>query len=353
MPMSSMVEQSTLAVSDRIWSSVRVSKSDDGTTTVQRYDWDSNSLLQYRRFRRLLAERKRAKDFPQTPLKGCFEDLPGEIRNKIYEKVMVQEPAYIELSPKTNRVYVANTKSRYHHMKRLKRDIGPALRLMRVNKKIGGEAASVYYGSNEFRFTSVKGWYVLDTFLREIGPGNVARLRHIAAHVPWQGEVNDCPKDTLPESNAQIDHIQELISTMGMHPRKFRKSFCLSACIGRTARILEAVGALQSFRLILPDTFSIFFPLKMGVPINVAMFPRGVEITLVSLQGSFKLPPGHADQINYDAHALRLLQHQREDGVVDFARERGLKIVCMAYDNMGYYPSTDPEDCIFEDWNSS
>lgn len=344
-------KQSPLLVGDRIWSSVRLSKSDTGVTIVQRCEWDNKALSQFRRFRVLVKERKRATNSPQSPLEGSFEDLPGEVRNLIYELVMVQEPAYIELSPKTNRQRIGNTKARYHHMKRLKREVGPALRLMRVNKTIGAEAASVYYGSNEFRFTSVKGWYVLDTFLREIGPENVARLRSIAVHVPWRGRVQDCPRDALPESNARLDQIQTVIASMGLHPRKFRSSFNQGICIGRTARILESIGMLRSLRLILPDSFSIAYGEKFSMPINIKKFPHGFSISLVSLQGGFKVSADYLYWGDGKDSAFASLKLQRENGVINFAKENGLEIMCMAHDKKGYYPSSDPDDHILEDWN--
>ncbi|KAH9810915.1 hypothetical protein Tdes44962_MAKER05942 [Teratosphaeria destructans] len=153
-------KKTALYMGNGVFSSVQV-KLDGGhnTNSVQ----DKTALAAYSGFNKLYGERKDA----DLKIKACsikFLDLPAELKNAIYRSLLVPETGSIDFSPKTT--------------------------------SEGSNASSIFYGEVEFRFTSIKGYYVLDTF----------------SH---------------------------------------------TACVRRANSVLEAHGKLKSLRLILPDTYLI------------------------------------------------------------------------------------------------
>ena len=89
-----------------------------------------------------------------------FFSLPGEIRNRIYELVLLhQEPIdpWIDCYP---RLYNLTPK------------------LLHVNKDIHREASSLFYAQNRFDFTACTSEQVA-SFLRQIGPKNAGYIQHV------------------------------------------------------------------------------------------------------------------------------------------------------------------------------
>lgn len=78
------------------------------------------------------------------------------------------------------------------------------LHLLRLCKQIRKEAASVFYGENEFRISSIGSYIVCDTFFHTIGVYNVRFLRKLTLHVP---DVSACYRE---------DKTIELIARRGM-----------------------------------------------------------------------------------------------------------------------------------------
>jgi len=175
-------------------------------------------------------------------------------------------------------------------MQRFIKKISPNTRLLRTCKQVNAEASSIFYGGVEWRFTSVKGWYVLDAFLEQIGIKSQARLRKITIHVPWDGSMIEpdyrC-KDAIRESKARISVMQGTIARMGLNPRQSYKEFNYAACVERTKRIPEHYGKLESLRLVLPDTFNLA-PAENGSydrALNQSKFRGTLQIILFSLRG--------------------------------------------------------------------
>lgn len=140
-------------------------------------------------------------------------------------------------------------------MEKYRKEVQPALGILRLNKQICDEAASIFYGENEFRFSSYRGWYTLDTWLKQIGKTNQKLVRMLAVHVPWAGRNGDYGKDSLPESKNQIRMIQRQLENVGLRPRKREEQIFQDTCVRHTARMLEAIGDLSAFRLIVPDSY--------------------------------------------------------------------------------------------------
>ncbi|KAK5113300.1 hypothetical protein LTR85_010917 [Meristemomyces frigidus] len=267
-------ESSKLHVDGKAWSSVKIQRDSEGSTGERKY-----------------ARRTRSK-----PLTGAFLDLPPELRNTIYRLALIADPAYIDLCPKSNQE-VGNGAARYHHTRRFGKEIEPSLHLLRTCKQINAEAAPIFYGEQEWRFTSIKGWYVLDSFLRQIGPVNQALLRKIAVHVP---------------------------------------SFNQATCVRRTKRILEEHGTLESLRLVLPDSYHLWGARNDELYdqlLDPSMF-EGLRTTLLRLHGGMVGP-------NRDLQELRgirrrvLASHVRARNT---AVELGWEIEAEAYGELGNYP---------------
>lgn len=91
----------------------------------------------------------------QPAINGRFLDLPRELRDKIYRLALVQHPPNIEFAAKTHYSETSNSVVREHHFQRFRKDVLPWLGLLRVSKQIKREAGSIFYGENEYRFTSV------------------------------------------------------------------------------------------------------------------------------------------------------------------------------------------------------
>lgn len=125
-----------------------------------------------------------------TPKKS-FLILPPELRVKIYELVLKCDES-VEFSPlpdmsseslhRTPTVGSSRRKSQIHYLK----EVRPLLRLLQVSKVVHNEASAVFYGKNEFRFTSCFGLIFLNRLLNTIGPDNVNHLTHISVHFPMR-----------------------------------------------------------------------------------------------------------------------------------------------------------------------
>lgn len=109
---------------------------------------------------------QRAKTRPAFPLPNPpLHGRPPEIRLQIYNNLLLLPPAPFDLwsahhsSPagRSWRHYANHSKRRLH--------------VLRLNKPINVEAAELFYGRNEFRFTRANAAIVLHAFLRTIGDG--------------------------------------------------------------------------------------------------------------------------------------------------------------------------------------
>jgi hypothetical protein len=112
--------------------------------------------------------------------------LPTEIRLMIYQYHFVfDEP--IEMWAETGHVY-ADQKVRRQTKGALKRTFwhrrAVNLGLLRTCKQINTEAAEVFYGDNEFRFSGTNGHMVAYAYLKKIGPRNLDFFRSITIAVP-------------------------------------------------------------------------------------------------------------------------------------------------------------------------
>ena len=188
-------------VGEGVWSSVQFERQ-TGTRVVKRYDWTPNAIRMYRPYRLLEAERKNAKCDDKQRQTLSFLDLPGEIRTQIYKLALLFE--VIETEPRViSRAHTsACARQLVSHEHRCpwcfsqyaawRRTVRPALGLLRLNKQINAEAASVFCGINEFRFSASNGRDTLDTFCKTIGEANTRRLAKVTHHVTFDNRVDRC-----------------------------------------------------------------------------------------------------------------------------------------------------------------
>jgi len=193
----SRAEDEATYIGAGVWSSIQL---DPGTRAVKRHEWSHEALRMYRPYKVLTAERKTAKCNIKERQTLSFLDLPGEIRTKIYKLALVFEGGIeteTRFSSRFHTYACAGEDSlgelgTTHHYKTWLRKVKPALGLLRLNKQINAEAAGVFYGHNEFRFTSEDGRDTLEAFCRTIGEANTRRLAKITHHVTFDNQVDRC-----------------------------------------------------------------------------------------------------------------------------------------------------------------
>ena len=260
------------------------------------------ALSKYRRFRALLNERKNASNYPPVHItypKAGFFDLPGELRNQIYELAGIAGHIF-ELHPLPGSDFCNGRPEAagiaQDALTRYRNKIRPLLPLMRVNKQVNDEVSAIFYGQNIFRFSGNLGWFFLEGFMHSIGEANTARLRNITVHAHWKG------KDRELTSSGR--HYQD-IEFMAKHRRIIPLKKDGTADGGREEAIEECVrmlsegGSLATLSLILPTRFEVHNPL--GLTFDASMFPDGIpKITLIHLQ-----PHGHGNSLNASQKPLK------------------------------------------------
>lgn len=157
----------------------------------------------------------------------------------------------------------------------------------------------------------------------------------VAVHVPWDEEVCDSIPDSFSESETQLLITGYMIKAMGLlDPCRYR-SDKIDICVQRSAKLLEQAGTLTRFRLILPDSFKLS---KETLSWFNGEFPlffdrdnfKSLEIELVTLHGGFNT--------RYFAPRYRAKVLTKNVRLREAAVDRGVKVVDMAYNYMGYYP---------------
>jgi len=183
----------------------------------------------------------------------------------------------------------------------------PMLPLLRLNKVINAEASDIFYSENEFRFTNQEGWFYLRAFLETIGVKNTARLRHIAVHVPWEGESTD--RHCVPTIMCP-DHLELLLSGNGLLPKG---AVCQPDPMPRCLKLFSASGTLSKLDLVVPCGFAIEgFP---RLPLDADNFAPGFSIKLLRLR---KLGIGEPPDIS-QFPMRRMTRVKEGDEVVEYA----------------------------------
>lgn len=154
--------------------------------------------------------------------------------------------------------------STYHRRMRFDeyKDLIPVLGLLRVCSLIHSEASAVFYGENEFRFSAINGWMVLDAFLYTITPRHFQYLRHITVHVPFPG-IESLANPTyhsltfterICRMRRQNDHMRRFLQRQGLRVPQY---WNYDAAVSRTVKQLSTSSHLKTFQVVLPPTYYI------------------------------------------------------------------------------------------------
>lgn len=126
-----------------------------------------------------------------------FLDLPGEIRNMIYKTLLVKPDPLL--------VPRCDILPWRHHW----------LALLRANKQIHHEAASIMYGFNTFVLDRPLRWFPLSGFLERIGPVNGGHLRklifdflNVGTTISRVGEVDRFEELTVLRKCTNLETLQ-------------------------------------------------------------------------------------------------------------------------------------------------
>lgn len=104
-------------------------------------------------------------------------EIPTEIRIQIY-KLLLKSLSPFELWDVRDKGVDGSAYKAFAAFKP-----NPAV-LLHLNNTISNEAAEVFYGTNEFRFTDLDGWVALDSFLYTIGSHNCQFLERLTVYAP-------------------------------------------------------------------------------------------------------------------------------------------------------------------------
>ncbi|KAL1644991.1 hypothetical protein SLS58_004062 [Diplodia intermedia] len=197
-------------------------------------------IQQYARFPYLYNERKKARPFPQFRQTLSFMDLPVEVRIMIYRLLLLScTPfelcfrAFVEWVPGSR---VPKEGSAWSHFASFR----PALGVMRLNKQINREAAEVFYGENEFRFSAFNSFTPARAFLATIGTLNTRFLRKLTLFVPFL--KRGCYRD--PQRNSIF-----MLQALGMP----LPTECVAAGDSAEIHLASFDGIVHTFRQLAAD----------------------------------------------------------------------------------------------------
>ncbi|KAK3068934.1 hypothetical protein LTR53_013112 [Teratosphaeriaceae sp. CCFEE 6253] len=292
-----------------------------------------------------------------------FLDLPGELRDHIYEIALVQTLPieYAPLIPGRCREeeyweYLHDNGQRWHGL-RLQLQIKPSLHLLRSNRQICREATPIFYGQ-ALRFTSEAGWIVLETFIDRIGPAKSALLKDITVCHPtlstWPSDRYWAPHRTtldlmdlgtfsraVPKELSQYAHAQ----TQGAGERSRYET---SRAPHR--RILAAMSDLRKLSLVL----------HMSHDADLWQRPIATDAILDAIAAilpSADLEVLHLAELTEDDIAnFTAGRWTISDGVIQapagmratFATlvQRGIPVIEQRYDRHTHYPVQPSEPCV-------
>ncbi|KAL1856894.1 hypothetical protein VTK73DRAFT_8208 [Phialemonium thermophilum] len=140
-----------------------------------------------------LVQRQLVSSMPHAPL--TFLDLPGEIRNMIYELVVLCPVPILVLN-----------KPGLDLQARILRLAKYAPSLLRASRAVHAEAASLFYGRNCFNLSTQAS--VPQLFLEQIGRVNAGYIRHVHIEFPRIRGLEAGPARLSTEACAVLDSLQ-------------------------------------------------------------------------------------------------------------------------------------------------
>lgn len=200
-------------------------------------------------------DRLRRKNLKESP----FLALPPEIRNKIYQHVLLRSDP-IDLWPhkwlkKEESSEESDTSPRPYSLKvRHQQDLEyvrtqMSTGLLGTCSQIYREAAAIFWSGNIWRFSGRSGWQGLLRFLLSIGPDARARIRRVDVHAPvymrWPYKDSDNKDMNGRSKNRPKMHLVK-IPEEGHLDRQ---------AIQRVCAILSLDRSLEELNFLIPDGF--------------------------------------------------------------------------------------------------
>lgn len=248
-----------------------------------------------------------------------FMEIPAELRLIVYQYLLRSERPF-ELWPG---LYEADaTWSHYASFKFV-------LPVLRLSKNIHSEAAPVFYGENEFRFSGADAYLVCKSFFMTIGDSNVRFLRKLTLPIPTILGA-ECASWGVDDIERDISHRIERCGMVRPYQNiSFSDSLDAVDSIIKTLHQLakDDVGiALKELQLIVPCTLYYFRDQeheneRLCRDVNCLKGSnKDLRISLVLHHHGFfrkmKQVYGHADDFDYDGTPI---QDQCRSGRADRA----------------------------------
>jgi hypothetical protein len=125
--------------------------------------------------------------------------------------------------------------------------------LLRVCKRIHPEAAEVFYGENEFRFSGVNGWIVVNAFVATIGIRHARFVKVLTIGMPFWAKNRGCTYGTSRclDSSTQRERLEGIM--LWTYPSKLGSYY--DSAFDLLSWNLAKAGTLKKLNLILPDWF--------------------------------------------------------------------------------------------------
>ncbi|PPJ51444.1 hypothetical protein CBER1_09166 [Cercospora berteroae] len=259
-------------------------------------------LREYYRFPRLLRERENLPDHYKSLPKSKinFLDLPPEIRNQIYEELLVlkrpiefcPEPFHFDgcLRRHCSQFFGGLgqadksdfERAENHHHQYYKHNLFPVTAVMRTNRQIHEESSSIFYGQNVFSFSSVAGFVHLDYFLYQIGLGKCALLRKLIVCHPMFS--------VYPRSNRGEDQFAKAGSLIRADPIydptfTYARRWWADGChyTVDSILVLDKIGRLEKLGLVVPLEADPNVSWPLSILLDVDRF-ASLDITLFWLE---------------------------------------------------------------------
>ncbi|KAI9725189.1 MAG: hypothetical protein M1828_003370 [Chrysothrix sp. TS-e1954] len=295
-------------------------------------DSTNQKLKPWKKYRKLVGERKFAKNFSEQPFR--FLDLPSDVREMIYKQVLLLERA-VEIWPMPSvRPDTFDRKpgavDAMEH-KHLRKTLSP--KLLRVCRQVYQEGGDVFYGENEFRFTWHQAWWAFHGFLDTIGIVNQSRLKHITIAAPGLEQDRVFSKTGMGNFQGVVLERKHLGRT--------RITPDLADCIAECLNVFHSkFSNLKTLDLVIHHQPEAHITCEKNTPWHerrvpyiiqdfIAAPPKGVEISVVVLDTEdFSLLDDDEEKqrgFHYVEHidARRTLSFYKELGLPFFKATRG------------------------------
>ncbi|KAF2812293.1 uncharacterized protein BDZ99DRAFT_518151 [Mytilinidion resinicola] len=197
-----------------------------------------------------------------------FMDLPGELRNRIYEFALVLDHP-LDLWPMNGLALgLSNMESKPAIQSRdeiLQKDIANInVDLLRVSKQVYQETVGMLYGHNTFQFSGHRAFVPMTAFLRHIGSGckfltaisvQCSSLYSETGHLAWK--LKESANEFMQEGESALDAFYRRLRVAGYYSIIGSPWDEEGQAILEGDRILRKLPALRYFTMLVPHAIRI------------------------------------------------------------------------------------------------